>query len=440
MPRKSLPAAASTPQRGPAPQRANTSVKRSTRQASPTPTRPKRRRRGQEHASDEEGEENSASVREVESEDAKPDANGKISLGPEKELEAWQDFAADHYEMIEQLPLELHRTFRLLRELDETCVAQTNDLETVIRRYIAKRMGIQAAERIELETNVPVIESAAPIPDGQGGLLAPPDGAEEGTEEALEVESRRAFPEEGKGQEGDVEMECDAVGQAKDPSADQGKDEEEGKTDTRASELLPDIGRLAREMVRNGEEKVALAVGAYNAIDRHIRALDSALSAHEASILLGLRPDTNPSAAVEPGMVLLDGIGKNPGEDREQVTIGMGGGTARKKKGKKNQATNGASDLPDATTELPGPLFDLEVDPNEPRYCYCNNVSYGQMVGCENDECPLEWFHLGCIGLTQPPTGKWWCNICKPKTDVDPGGGGGQKHKHKRGKGWSSRK
>jgi hypothetical protein len=37
----------------------------------------------------------------------------------EKELEHWQDFAVEHYEMVEQLPLELHRNYRLLRELDE---------------------------------------------------------------------------------------------------------------------------------------------------------------------------------------------------------------------------------------------------------------------------------------------------------------------------------
>jgi hypothetical protein len=30
--------------------------------------------------------------------------------------------------------------------------------------------------------------------------------------------------------------------------------------------LLPEIGKLAKEMVRNGEEKVAVAVGAYNSV------------------------------------------------------------------------------------------------------------------------------------------------------------------------------
>jgi hypothetical protein len=40
-------------------------------------------------------------------------------MDPEKELEHWQDFAVDHYEVVEQLPLELHRNYRLLRELDD---------------------------------------------------------------------------------------------------------------------------------------------------------------------------------------------------------------------------------------------------------------------------------------------------------------------------------
>lgn len=43
----------------------------------------------------------------------------------EQELEAWQDFAAEHYEMVEQLPLELHRNFRLLRELDDGCQGES---------------------------------------------------------------------------------------------------------------------------------------------------------------------------------------------------------------------------------------------------------------------------------------------------------------------------
>ena len=42
-------------------------------------------------------------------------------------------------------------------------------------------------------------------------------------------------------------------------------------------------------------------------------------------------------------------------------------------------------------------------DPNEPRYCICNQVSYGDMVACDNADCPYEWFHYPCVGVTAPP-------------------------------------
>lgn len=52
---------------------------------------------------------------------------------------------------------------------------------------------------------------------------------------------------------------------------------------------------------------------------------------------------------------------------------------------------------------------------SEPRYCYCNQVSYGEMVACDMDRCPREWFHLDCLGLTKAPKGnaKWFCDECK---------------------------
>ncbi|CAK9296611.1 unnamed protein product [Gordionus sp. m RMFG-2023] len=53
-----------------------------------------------------------------------------------------------------------------------------------------------------------------------------------------------------------------------------------------------------------------------------------------------------------------------------------------------------------------------EDDPDEPRYCTCNQVSYGEMVACDNNSCPYEWFHYACVGVTQPPKGKWYCPEC----------------------------
>ncbi|KFY46369.1 hypothetical protein V495_02532 [Pseudogymnoascus sp. VKM F-4514 (FW-929)] len=55
---------------------------------------------------------------------------------------------------------------------------------------------------------------------------------------------------------------------------------------------------------------------------------------------------------------------------------------------------------------------EVEVDANEPRYCYCNGVSYGEMVACDNDNCAKEWFHMECAGLKVAPknAAKWYCD------------------------------
>lgn len=51
-------------------------------------------------------------------------------------------------------------------------------------------------------------------------------------------------------------------------------------------------------------------------------------------------------------------------------------------------------------------------DAEDEVYCSCRQVSFGNMIGCDNDACPYEWFHLGCVGLVEPPQGKWYCPTC----------------------------
>ncbi|CAH0387388.1 unnamed protein product [Bemisia tabaci] len=55
---------------------------------------------------------------------------------------------------------------------------------------------------------------------------------------------------------------------------------------------------------------------------------------------------------------------------------------------------------------------DAAYDPDEPRYCTCNEVAYGTMVACDNKNCPYEWYHCPCVGITDPPKGKWYCPTC----------------------------
>ena len=55
------------------------------------------------------------------------------------------------------------------------------------------------------------------------------------------------------------------------------------------------------------------------------------------------------------------------------------------------------------------------IDPNEPVYCFCRQVAYGEMIGCDNPGCEFEWFHYRCVGLTRQPTAgnRWLCPRCK---------------------------
>jgi len=61
----------------------------------------------------------------------------------------------------------------------------------------------------------------------------------------------------------------------------------------------------------------------------------------------------------------------------------------------------------------------MDVDDDEAgddkKYCLCQNVSFGDMVACDNDDCPYEWFHWSCVGLKSEPNGTWYCPVCAKK-------------------------
>ena len=46
-------------------------------------------------------------------------------------------------------------------------------------------------------------------------------------------------------------------------------------------------------------------------------------------------------------------------------------------------------------------------------YCTCQRVSFGDMVGCDNDDCHYQWFHWPCVGVKSEPKGEWLCPECR---------------------------
>lgn len=53
-------------------------------------------------------------------------------------------------------------------------------------------------------------------------------------------------------------------------------------------------------------------------------------------------------------------------------------------------ATTGSGSQGDSSTlSHPADVLDMPVDPNEPTYCVCNQVSYGEMIGCDNPDVSI---------------------------------------------------
>jgi len=55
-------------------------------------------------------------------------------------------------------------------------------------------------------------------------------------------------------------------------------------------------------------------------------------------------------------------------------------------------------------------------------YCFCRKMSYGEMIGCDNDSCHYQWFHLSCVGLKQPLPEQWYCSECIRLLGINPEG------------------
>lgn len=51
---------------------------------------------------------------------------------------------------------------------------------------------------------------------------------------------------------------------------------------------------------------------------------------------------------------------------------------------------------------------------DDKKYCLCQKVSFGDMIACDNEDCPYEWFHWSCVGLKSEPQpgGTWYCPVC----------------------------
>lgn len=183
---------------------------------------------------------------------------------------------------------------------------------------------------------------------------------------------------------------------------------------TEKTEQMEKIQKIFKKAVAYGDDKVQLAMQTYEMVDKHIRRLDADLARFEADLK---------DKALNPNLAEAETAHKKKGRKI---------GEKEKKKGRR--AASDDDEIPKSvrkkiktqaviqpeigvlpaslTITHPSDVLDMPVDPNEPTYCFCHQVSYGEMIGCDNPDCPIEWFHFACVGLTSKPKGKWFCSNC----------------------------
>lgn len=111
--------------------------------------------------------------------------------------------------------------------------------------------------------------------------------------------------------------------------------------------------------------------------------------------------------------------------DDESAKVGVSKRKAAPRKKGANRSSTSSNTIADAA--LPAEVFPEEpIDPNEPRYCICGDVSWGTMIACDNDDCEKEWFHLTCVALDgmPPRRTKWYCPACRKMLKLGQGTNG----------------
>lgn len=60
------------------------------------------------------------------------------------------------------------------------------------------------------------------------------------------------------------------------------------------------------------------------------------------------------------------------------------------------------------------PTASNAADDDQEVYCICQDKAHGEMIGCDNKGCKIEWFHMACVGLDSNSrhVANWFCPDC----------------------------
>ncbi|XP_004288421.1 PREDICTED: PHD finger protein ING2-like [Fragaria vesca subsp. vesca] len=178
------------------------------------------------------------------------------------------------------------------------------------------------------------------------------------------------------------------------------------------------IEKMRKEIEVNQEnavslctEKVLLAKQAYDLIDSHVKRLDEDLNHFAEDLKQEGKISPNEPAILPP----LPIVPKT--EKRKPIYVTL----QPKRFDYRDREWDRERDRDFELMPPPGshkkeyaiPMdTDQPIDPNEPTYCVCHQVSFGDMIACDNENCQGgEWFHYACVGLTPETRFKGKCTL-----------------------------
>ncbi|TFY65682.1 hypothetical protein EVG20_g5405 [Dentipellis fragilis] len=326
----------------------------------------------------------------------------------------WDSFTEEFHETTEQLPLYLHRLFALLREQDEQMTGNCTEMLNELQKYISLRRSLARLIVPDASTNHEDSEDIS-APTGGCDTSGPPNDDTGVARTSLssspsERRSKRSNPSPTRRPSASGIPRSISHQDARTSSAVPSSANLANQSTTRG--LLGHIATLSDSILHASHEKFNLAVTAYDSVDRHIRLLDQAIKEQETSISLGLRPGThamflpevpvprsNRPPRMEPSPALNLDIGAD-GDVEGEPSVGLISDEPSRQKGRsslrKGRKRLKASATASAEPEKPlspqhshsiklrvPPLSTIQtgetVDPNEPKYCYCHDVSHGNV-------------------------------------------------------------
>jgi hypothetical protein len=154
-----------------------------------------------------------------------------------------------------------------------------------------------------------------------------------------------------------------------------------------------DIESTIRILEQLANQKVSIAIQNYDYIDQNIKTVDMEMTLLE-KVLRDRGVDIPQLEVPTAAVIVSDDTNNNSNNNGNQ------------KKRKAEQISSTTTTTTESTTTTTSA---------EPLYCSCNRIAFGEMIACDNEDCPIEWFHYPCVNLTRKPRNSWICPLCSNK-------------------------